>query len=216
MKVIGLFAAFVLLAGAAGGATGAQAQDKASHIHIAHVLDAWNDTPDGMGLLPTAKAEAAIALQHVALALESTDLKGIQLHIGHVMHALNPEIEANGPGLGYGVVKAAQGVVAHIGFSAGSDDASDNVKTHSVHVSASAGNVVTWAEAALKFARTAKSTTYSNTAKFNAVKIQKLLTQIVDGVDANEDGTVGWQEGEGGLAQAEQHMGFMTSGEGLT
>ena len=121
-----------------------------------------------------------------------------------------------GPGLGYGVVKAAQGVAAHIGFSAASDDASDNVRAHAVHISTSTGNVVGWAEAALKFAARVKSATYRNTTQFNAGKIVKLLRQIVNGVDANEDGSVSWEEGEGGLAQAEQHMGFMLKGEGLT
>lgn len=212
MRAIGLVAAALLLA----VTVPALAQDKESHLHIAHVLDAWNDTPDGMGLLPTAQAEAAITLQHIALALESSDLKDIQLHIGHVAHALNPEVEANGPGLGYGVVKAAHGVAAHIGFSAASDDASDNVRAHAVHVSTSAGNVVGWVEAALKFAARVKSATYRNTTQFNAGKIEKLLRHIVNGVDANEDGSVSWEEGEGGLAQAEQHMGFMLKGEGLT
>ena len=40
-----------------------------------------------------------------------------------------------------------------------------------------------------------------------------MLVRIVEGFDANKDGTTGWQEGEGGLAQAGQHMGFMSKGE---
>jgi len=61
-----------------------------------------------------------------------------------------------------------------------------------------------------------KSATYGNTAQGNAGKIEKLLRQIVNGVDANEDGSVSWEEGEGDLAQAEHHVGFMLKGEGLT
>ena len=148
MRAIGLVAAALLRV----VTVPALAQDKESHLHIARVLDAWIDTSDGLGLLPTAQAETEIALQHVALALESSDLMDIQLHIGYVAHALNPEVEANGSGLGYGVVKAAHGVAAHNGFSAASDDAWDNVRGHAVHVSTSAGNVVGWAEAALKCA----------------------------------------------------------------
>ena len=34
----------------------------------------------------------------------------IQTHAGHVINAIDPTIVAQGPGLGYGVKKAAQGV----------------------------------------------------------------------------------------------------------
>ena len=38
---------------------------------------------------------------------------------------------------------------------------------------------------------------------------------MLDGMDADGDGEITWQEGEGGLAQAAQHMQFMKEGEGL-
>ena len=41
-----------------------------------------------------------------------------------------------------------------------------------------------------------------------------LAEQLYAGVDANEDGRVGWQAGEGGLQQAEMHMQLMLKGEG--
>jgi hypothetical protein len=42
-----------------------------------------------------------------------------------------------------------------------------------------------------------------------------LTTAISEGVDANKDGQVGWQAGEGGLQQAQAHMRLMMKGEGL-
>ena len=36
-----------------------------------------------------------------------------------------------------------------------------------------------------------------------------------NGMDANKDGSIGWQTGEGGLAQAQAHMDLMVKGEGL-
>ena len=42
-----------------------------------------------------------------------------------------------------------------------------------------------------------------------------LTEQIAAGVDANNDGQVGWQTGEGGLRQAQTHMRLMMKGEGL-
>ena len=41
------------------------------------------------------------------------------------------------------------------------------------------------------------------------------INNISNGIDANKDGSIGWQTGEGGLAQANQHMMLMMKGEGL-
>ena len=131
----------------------AQAQMKQSLAHMKHVIASWNDTPDQAGLLPTALEELEIAQQHAALALaKPDDLASLKLHAGHVIHALDPSVEAKGPGRGYGVVKAASGAAKHIGFAAAAADASDGVKAHAVHVSASAENVVTWAADAVALA----------------------------------------------------------------
>jgi hypothetical protein len=46
-------------------------------------------------------------------------------------------------------------------------------------------------------------------------QLNKLAGQMMTGVDANNDGRVGWQEGEGGLQQATTHMQLMMKGEGL-
>jgi methyl acetate hydrolase len=37
--------------------------------------------------------------------------------------------------------------------------------------------------------------------------------QVLEGFDANGDGRVGYQEGEGGLAQAEHHVMLMLNAE---
>lgn len=190
------------------------AQQKESVAHMNHVLKSWKDTPDNMGLLATAEAEAAIATKHLELALAKPgDLGSIKLHLGHVINALDASVIAKGPGLGYGVKKAAAGVVAHIGFAAKAGDASENVKLHAVHVSASAGNVVQWVDEAVAMADGAKAQSSAAGALAEAKKVQAMLIRIVEGFDANKDGTVGWQEGEGGLKQAGQHMGFMAKGE---
>lgn len=36
---------------------------------------------------------------------------------------------------------------------------------------------------------------------------------IANGLDANEDGSIGWQTGEGGLAKARTHMDLTVKGE---
>ncbi len=190
------------------------AQQKASHVHMDHVLKSWNDTPDQKGFLETSQAEVAIALQHIKLAVAKPgDLDNIKLHAAHVIHALDPSVIAKGPGLGYGVKKAAAGVVAHIGFAAKAGDASDNVKLHAVHVSASANNIVQWVDEAVALAQGVDKQSTAGYALTEAKKVRRVLDRIIEGFDANKDGTTSWQEGEGGLAQAAQHMGFMTQGE---
>ena len=142
------------------------------------------------------------------------DLDGMKRHAGHVVHAVDPSVEAQGPGLGYGVKRAAMGVAQHIGLAAMAAGASDNVMTHSMHVSASANNVVARADEVVAVAQQIQAATTAAEADAHLADLSRLAEQLYAGVDANEDGRVGWQTGEGGLQQAEMHMQLMLKGEG--
>ncbi len=88
------------------------------HTHIGHVMWSWNDTPAGDGLLPTAVAEASIALEHAELALADPDnIELVKNHLGHVVNAIDPTLEPDGPSLGYGLILAADGAAVHLGFA---------------------------------------------------------------------------------------------------
>ena len=50
----------------------------------------------------------------------------------------------------------------------------------------------------------------------HAKTIATMTQNILNGHDANEDGRIGWQEGEGGLAQAERHLELLIQGEGTS
>ena len=115
----------------------------------------------------------------------------------------------------FGVKRAAAGAMLHAQNAAKSEGASKGVLTHTEHVSASLENVGHWTDEAVATAQKIRAATSAAEA---APLIAQLLTQlntIANGVDANKDGTIGWQIGEGGLAQAQQHMGLMMKGEGL-
>lgn len=207
-----------LMAACAGGdqRMASEAEPNMSHVHMGHVLTGWQDTPDQMGLLPTAQAEAEVAAQHAGFAASRPDdLDWMKLHVVHVLHALDPSVEPEGPGLGYGVQPAAQGVAQHVRFAADSEDASDNVKLHATHVEASAGNVVVWSERIVALGQQVQAASSAAEAAPLVVEIETLAQAILAGTDANGDGTVSWEEGEGGLAQAAQHMQFMQEGEGM-
>ena len=192
------------------------AQADPAHTHMGHVVDGFRGTPDGQGLLPTAVAEAEVAAQHAGFAgRDASNLDGMKRHMGHVLNAMDPTEVESGPGLGYGVKAAAAGVARHIGLAAGSEGASDNIKTHGNHVSTAAGNVVTWVDEVIALARQVQEATEASAAAGMVDEIIELTNAIVSGTDTNGDGRTGWQEGEGGLAQATQHMNLMKRGEGL-
>ena len=69
--------------------------------------------------LPPRSPRRQIAAQHAALAAKTPDnLDAMKMHAGHVIHAVDPGVERTGPGLGFGVRRAAAGVVEHIQLAA--------------------------------------------------------------------------------------------------
>jgi len=204
---------------AAGVGTGpsilAQTPQNPQNPHIGHVMDRFFDTPEEMGLLPVALAEAKVALQHAGLAAGTPeDLGAMQRHAGHVLHAVDPSVEASGPGLGYGVRRAAAGVARHIGLAAGTEGASDNIKTHAQHVTAAANTVVTRADAIVALVARIRAAESASAAAPLVSQLATLAGQLLSGTDADGDGAVSWREGEGGLEQVQQHMDLMRRGEG--
>ena len=190
------------------------AQGATAQTHIGHVLDSFNGTPDNMGLLPTAIAEAKVAADHAALAAKATSLQMIQTHAGHVINAIDPTIVAQGPGKGYGVKKAAQGVAQHAGLAASVADANAMVKTHSMHVTTAANNVVAMSDEIIAIAQKIRMSTSLEEAQKLAADMQTKAEQLTTGVDADKNGQISWQAPEGGLNQAQQHMNFMKTAAG--
>lgn len=194
---------------------GATAQNPV-HVHIGHASEAFPGTPDGQGLLSTAIAEAEIAHQHATLAgRDPASLEGMQRHMAHVIHALDPAAVEGGPGLGYGATTAAERAARHTELAAASEGASDAVKTHAVHVATAARGAVSNAEAAIGLAEDIQKAEDAAEAATLLEELTSLTDAIMNGVDADGDGRIGWQEGEGGLAQAAQHMGLLKRAEGL-
>jgi hypothetical protein len=186
------------------------------HLHIGHVMTNWRDTPGNVGFLIAAISDAKVAVIHAKLAARDPEnLNDMKLHAGHVLNALDPSIEPKGPASGYGVKKAAAGALQHLDFAAKAEGASANVKTHATHVAASLGDAVQWTDQAIAAAQRVRAATTAAEAAPLVKDLVTLTAQIIDGVDANHDGQIGWQTGEGGLTQAQAHMALMMKGEGL-
>ena len=193
---------------------GLAGQGATAMTHIGHVMDGFTGTPMGMGLLPTAMAEAKIAAQHAGFAAKATTLPMIQTHAGHVINAIDPTIVPMGPGLGYGVKKAAMGVAMHAELAAKAADANAGVKMHAVHVSAAANNVVTMSDQVVAIAQKIRMSTSLDEAQKLAADMATKAEQLTTGVDVDKNGTINWDKPEGGLAQAQQHMEFMKKAAG--
>lgn len=210
-----------------------QAPAHPAHAHIGHVMTSWKDTPEMKGFLPTAIADAQVALEQV----ERADLEGrindFVLYGGYVLNALDPGPETQAllktayarlpttylkievPGSGYGIKRAVAGALQHVQLAAKSEGASDNVKTHAAHVTASLENVAKWTDEAIATTRKLLQAKAVGDGQTLVDELTYLTEQIATGVDANNDGQVGWQTGEGGLRQAQTHMRLMMKGEGM-
>ena len=75
--------------------------------------------------------------------------------------------------------------------------------------------MVTWAEAIMEKAGMVASATDMESAKAMADEIAAMTQAILSGMDADGNGRVTWQEGEGGLEQAATHLRLMKEAEGL-
>jgi hypothetical protein len=185
------------------------------HVHIGHVMTAWKEVPTGQGFLPVALADAKIAQVHAGYMQKAAgNLDQIKMHAGHVINALDPTIEPKGPG-SFGVKRGAIGAITHAQNAAKAEGASKGVLTHTEHVAASLENVSHWTDQAVATAQKIRAATSAADTAPLITELVAQLNMISNGVDANKDGTVGWQVGEGGLAQAQQHMTLMMKGEGL-
>jgi hypothetical protein len=181
--------------------------------HIAHVRDAFRDTPDGRGLLPIAIAEAEVAAQHAALAARTPDnLDAMKLHAGHVLHAVDPSAQSRGPGLGYGVKKAAEGVATHVDLAAKAEGATRQMSTHATHIVTSARNTAERADRIIALVAQIQAATSAADAADLVSQLESLAAQLISGEDADADGRVGWEEGEGGLQHVEQHLNLLIAG----
>jgi len=170
-----------------------------AHLHLGHVMTNWRDTRGTRGFLPVAIDEARVAVLNARLAARSATLDEIKLHARDVLHALDPTIEPDGPGAGYGVRKAVAGAQQHLDFAAKAEGATPNVTTHAANVSASLSNVARWLEQAIAVAKDIHAANDAAQAASRAADLAALTTRMSDE----------------GLQSAQTEMGLMLKAEGL-
>jgi hypothetical protein len=181
-------------------------------VHIGHVLNGFQDTPGLQGLLPVVMAEARVANQHATLASRQPEnLEYMKTHSEHVMHALDPSTVPTlmAPGLGYGARKAIVAIAEHIELAAKETDATPNIVNHARHVGTSSRNTIARIDQMLALAAQVRAATSAADAAKLVSQMASLAEQLVAGFDANGDGRVTFELGEGGLQHVDDHVKLM-------
>jgi hypothetical protein len=149
-----------------------------AHLHLLHVMTNWRDTPGGRGFLPVAIDEARVAVEHARLAARAASLDDIHLHAGHVVHALDPAVQPNGPGAGYGVKKGIGGAIQHLGLAMSADGATDDMTAKASVAVASLSQIASLVDQAIAAARNTQSAADSAAAARLSLELDTSIRRI--------------------------------------
>ncbi len=174
---------------------------RVSHAHLGHALTAWHDTPGQQGLLVVARQRADTALGEAQKATQAGGDAARQ-HMANAAAALAPEDQSE---RAYGLVRALESAVEHIEYAAAAKDASRNVVAAGDGVGAVADSVLDGYRRALTVARSADKLP-TDQLRQAALDLQRGLTQLNNGSDADADGRITLAPREAGLAQIEQRL----------
>lgn len=212
MKPIITFGVLIALS----GAVLAESTMNVAHMHLDHVGTEWPETPNQLGLLPTAVNEAGIAETHMALALDhGGDLATLRLHVGHVIHALDPKEQDSGPGAGFGVIEGADGAEKHMLYAAQSPGASDNIINNNLSVRNPLKNAESLAKKAVRRGQAVLAAASVAGAEADLRAMAWLVNAMIHGIDENGDGVINADKTEGGLAIASEQLAKIREAEGL-
>jgi hypothetical protein len=183
-----------------------------SHAHVGHSFTAWRDTPEGQGLFVVAEREITIALQQSKAISQAASTTAARNDLPGVIHALDPEQQATGPGLGYGGIRALTGAANHLEFASKSSDASRNIIEGAEVFVKQAAVVIENLKLAIDVATLAQT---SGDAELLGLteEIEAILNRSLNGVDADGDGSIGNTAEEVGLKQMRQQVSAMLARE---
>ncbi len=159
-----------------------------AHLHLGHVMTNWRDTPGSRGFLPVAIDETRVAVEHAGLAVKSVGLADIALHVGHVLHALDPTVEAKGPGAGYGVKRAATGALQHLDLAAKAEGATAMLTTTTVRVSSALSNGLQLTDQAIAAAQSVRAATDVAQAAGRTADLAAMTLRISDSLQQAQSG----------------------------
>ena len=163
-----------------------------AHAHIGHAITGWPTTPGQAGLFEVAEKEARIARDHAEFAVERLDdMSLIKLHTGHVMNAIDPESNPQGPGTGFGLKRSLVESANHITFAAEADDATENTRAFAASFNRDVQVLVQRCDLMLALGEEILGTSDTRDAAALAVEMVKLATIQLDGIGAEGPEDIG-------------------------
>jgi hypothetical protein len=184
--------------------------------HFTHVATGFNGAPGGRGLVVTTAIEVNTAMLYANFAAGNpSNLDAMKTNVRNVLHALVPAQGASGPGLGFGVKRAAEAVVTHIELAVKSAGASETLRTLGPGV-AQAGRAV--AARAQEMADIGNRVLAAQTAAQAAPLVEELRAlalQLDLGRDVNGNGQVDINGIEPGMNQLEAQVYAIFEGDKL-
>jgi sugar lactone lactonase YvrE len=182
--------------------------------HVGHVATGFDQAPGGRGLSVTAAMEVNAAMMHANLAAgHRSDLAQMHAHTRHVLHALAPANGAKGPGLGFGVARAADAIATHIELAAKAGDASATIRKLGPGVATAARAVARRAHAMVDLgSRILAATTVADAAPL-ADELRALALALDTGRDADGNGRIDLESTEPGMNQLEAGVYAILEGD---
>jgi hypothetical protein len=190
----------------------ASQQPLISHAHVGHGLTTWQDTPGNKGLFTVAREEIDIARHEADAALTAASTAEKAAHINNAIHALNPDQQPRGTGLGYGAIRALGSAVEHLEYAATSEDASGNIVSSVAPLSQMGEGILSRLRATASGAKTA-GVDDPIALDRAAVELRAGLTSAAQGVDANRNGLIDATAEEAGLDQLHSQLQAMLDRE---
>jgi hypothetical protein len=184
--------------------------------HFNHVATGFTGAPGGRGLVVTTAIEVNTAMMYSNFAAGSpTDLDAMKANVRNVLHALVPEQGGKGPGLGFGVKRAAEAVVTHIELAVKAPGASEVLLKLGPAVAQAGRAVSARAQAMADLGTRVLATQTAAQAAPLVGELRALALQLDLGRDANGNGQIEVNAIEPGMNQLEAQVYSIFEGDKL-
>ncbi|MBP5856955.1 hypothetical protein KAJ83_08040 [Marivibrio halodurans] len=204
-----------VLAAADGEATRSASDEERARLALAHLGVDWPEAGFDGGLIDIAARETAIADREIARALEARDITEQRARVAAALNAINPRVVPEGPGLGYGAIRAARDATSEayrIGLLVMPGGV---LEEQSSALATIFTNLSTWGRDVAILLREASRAETPEMARPALEQAKALTTTMIDGRDGNGDGSVGTAFGEGGLEQGRAAYRAMLQAENM-
>ena len=184
--------------------------------HFNHVATGFTGAPGGRGLVVATAIEVNTAMMYSNFAAGSpTDLDAMKANVRNVLHALVPEQGGKGPGLGFGVKRAAEAVVTHIELAVKSPGASEVLLKLGPAVAQAGRAVAARAQEMADLGTRVLATQTAAQAAPLVGELRALALQLDLGRDANGNGQIEVNAIEPGMNQLEAQVYSIFDGDKL-